>query len=282
MIIKKKFKILGYAIAALIFVFLGVYVGAYGADLKHQAQLRKEINEKELLHGEISKERIKNKSLEESLHSLSDENLQLSDLIVSLHESINNVEYIEIVRTIIKGEETQEFENLPEQHIFKLDQGLAVAEFKRDESSFIFETFDLNFVNSIVIGKNATTSLLQIASSYEPEKFYEIKIDEFQVTRVKDRKIFEPNLGIGITASFEPTPDILGSMYISFFHPNENLDLLAVRASFNKESFKIGLDPAGYNLGQVLPVVTDLWIYGGLGIEPSLNTSFDFSIATKF
>jgi len=281
-IIKKKFKILGYAIAALIFVFLGVYVGAYGAGLKHQAQLRKEIDEKELLHQEISQERIKNKSLKESLQSLSDENLQLSDLVVSLRENVNNVEYIEIVRTVIKGEETQEFENLPEQHVFKLDQGLAVAKFKRGESSFIFETFDLNLVNSIVIGKNTTTALLQIASSYEPEKFYEIKIDELKVTRVKDRKIFEPNLGIGITASFEPTPDILGSMYISFFHPNENLDLLALRASFNRTNFKIGLDPAGYNLGHVLPVVTDLWIYGGLGIQPNLNTSFDFSIATKF
>ena len=168
-----------------------------------------------------------------------------------------------------------------------LENGVVVAEFDGETLSAL----GLFHRGAIVLSDNKATASIEMASDYDPAKWAEIPI-ELEVQALREHKIFEPHLALGLTGSLEPSPvggAASASLLMTFIHPHEDWDVLGARISVASDSVRGGVDIIGGNLGRPLPLVDDLWIYGGasLGVrfnEPLVRPvwSIDLTLATKF
>jgi hypothetical protein len=168
-----------------------------------------------------------------------------------------------------------------------LENGIVVAEFDGETLSAL----GLLHRGAIVLNDNRATASIEMASDYDPANWAEIPI-ELEVQSLREHKIFEPHLALGLTGSLEPSPvggAASASLLMTFIHPHEDWDVLGARISVASGSVRAGVDVVGGNLGKPLPLVDDLWIYGGasLGVrfnEPLVRPawSIDLTLATKF
>ena len=165
-----------------------------------------------------------------------------------------------------------------------MQPGFPVARFSRTvDDTYSFETYELSFTNTLVIGPRSTAALLQLVSSGDPNVIHEIPLD-IQVTHIRDRKFFEPHIGLGITTGLEVpviSGAVTGSVYTTLLHPADEWDILGLRLSANSEQLRAGVDVAGYNLGSRLPIFTDLWISAGASLGTNNSWSTDITLGSK-
>jgi hypothetical protein len=220
-----------------------------------------------------------NKTLENAINSLDNENEDLKSLVAELEARPAEIRFITKTETVVVSQDPiLVTPNLPGEHLFTLEQRTVVARFAKLEEQYAFETYDLGFRNSMVITNNRTAATLQIKTSFDDE-WHEVPVD-VQVNNVREQKLFEPHLGLGLTAS-APSWEATASVFMTTLHPHDNIDLLGLRVSANTKYAALGIDPLGYNIGSNLPVFTDLWIYGGASLNTELGGSIDLTLGSK-
>jgi len=275
---------------------LAVLAGGYALGAKVERAAAEEayaelLSTKEKIYEEAEIVRNRSAGLADAVSELSDKNTELLDLVAQLQSRPSEVRYITVTETVVEaGDPIVEALDLPSEYVFRLREDLAVARFAYDseaELPYTFETYDLTFRSSVVISEKKSAGLLQISSSADPETYVEVPIDSLEVRSVEDQDLFEPNIGMGITASMGESAAVMGSAFVSFLHPNENIDVLAVRlaGTYPVESMTLGVDLAGYNLGNHLPVLTDFWLHAGGAfsvVGESGGRSVQVSLGTKF
>lgn len=236
---------------------------------------------------ELSIVRNENTSLNQILSKKDEKTKELKEIISSYEEKPVEIKYIVKTETIIKGKE-EEKENLPEEYLFKLENGLPVSKFKKLEDGYLFKTFDIEFDATVVISDDETAVLLTGKSSYDQER-RRINISKTETKKIREIKLFEPQVSLAVlgslTLSLEDSisGDLLLSLGFPFFHPSEHVDVLSPRLSANGSVFQVGVDAFSYNVGHNIPVLTDLWIGSGLALEaPSGNFSLNVNIGSKF
>jgi len=238
----------------------------------------------------VSKNRVQ--SLDVALRGKDEEAQELRNIIASFEDRPAEIRYIVKTETIIEGS-TEVVVELPPNYLHRLENGLPVASFlqsvgenSNDDYQYEFTTFDLTFNTNVIVSEDETAVMLAATSSHEPGQTYNIPVQSVDVTRIREHKIFEPHLLVGMTVPIEfapPAVDATASFAVSFFHPVEEVDLLAPRISFNNKQFRIGLDVVGYNLGHKIPIITDLWVSAGTSIAiGDQYPSLDISIGSKF
>ena len=244
------------------------------------------LSSKEKLYEEVEIVRNKSSTLEKSIRQLSDKNTELLDLVAQLQARPEKIRYITITETVIEpSKPVLETVDLPSEHVFLLDDRLAVARFAYDpevEKPYTFETYGLTFRNSVIISEKTTSGLLQISSTADPDSFMEFPIDSLEVRSINEQPLFEPHIGVGLTFSAMEQPDLLGSVFLSFLHPHENVDVLGIRIGANGQTAQLGIDAVGYNIAAHVPVITDLWIHVGVAIDIHAQPSGHLSLGTKF
>ena len=271
----------------VLFTLVGGY--AIGAKIERDnssKSIRELLSSRELLYTEVKNAKTKSTSLGKALSELSDKNTELIDLVAQLQDRPENIRYVTITEAVVKPlEPTVTMAEPPAGHVFLLQDNLAVARFAYDseaEFPYSFETYELTFRNSVVLSEKNASGLLQIASSANPNVFIEVPIDSFEIRTINKLRLFEPNIGIGLTISANETPDLLGSVFVSFLHPHKNIDILGLRIAANKQAAQLGVDLAGYNIAAHVPVLTDLWTHVGVGVDLHANLSGHLSLGTKF
>jgi len=281
-----KVQLVLLAILMMITMVGGYAIGAKIERDSSSKSIRELLASKELLYTEVKNAKTKSTSLEKALSELSDKNTELLDLVAQLQDRPEKIRYVTITETVVKpSEPTVAMAEPPTEHMFLLQDNLAVARFAYDseiEFPYSFETYELTFRNSVVLSEKNASGLLQIASSANPDVFIEVPIDSFEVRTIDELRLFEPNIGIGLTISANETPDLLGSVFISFLHPHKDVDALGLRIAVNGQAAQIGVDLAGYNIASHVPVLTDLWTHVGIGIDLHANPSGHLSLGTKF
>jgi len=221
-----------------------------------------------------------NKTLSNAIIALDTDNDDLKSLIAELNAQPKEIQYITKTETIlIASDPIVITPDLPDEHMFLLQDGITVARFSQENPGYKFETYNLSFRNTMIIAKNKTAASLQVQSSYDPDVWHEIPVD-VAVNRISEQKLFEPHVGLGITGGF-PSPDITGSAYVSLLHPADPTDLLSIRLSASQNTVALGLDPVGYNLGTHLPIFTDLWVYAGVSLNTQLQGQASITIGSK-
>lgn len=175
---------------------------------------------------------------------------------------------------------TETTSTLPASHQYLLNHQIPVAEFVSDTNGYHFNTYDLTFKNDIVIAQKQTVTHLTVTSSANPDTAYEVAADTHTTYITPPRKMFEPNLYVGGSASWPPTLD--ASLGVTFLHPAKNLDVLGLRISGTRNSVGAGIDAIGYNIGGPLPVLTDIWVLGGATLTDHLLVEPTITIGSKF
>jgi hypothetical protein len=274
------------ALASLILVIIGVGITSYLlADCNAQAKYNGLIRANQSQHEEIVTTKNKQvNSLEKALQEVANEKFDLLSLVAELKDRPAEIEYITRTETILVPTDPEIiYADLPEEHIHSMQPGFPVAKFSRtSEGSYSFETYELRFSNTLVVGPKSTAALLQLESSGDPGVIHEIPVG-IQVTRIQDRKFFEPHIGMGVTGliEFPIAPQLTGSIYTSLLHPADQWDMLGVRLSANTEQLRIGIDAGGYNLGHKLPIFTDLWLVPGGSLGTTGLWSLDLTLGSK-
>lgn len=275
----------------LAIVLLVTLVGGYaiGAKIERDAATKsfmELLSSKEKLYEEVEIVRNESSTLDKSIRQLSDKNTELLDLVAQLQARPEKIRYITVTETVIESSEPViETIDLPAEHVFLLNDKLAVARFAYDseaERPYTFETYGLTFKNSVVISEKITSGLLQISSSADPDNFVEFPIDSLEVRSINEQPLFEPHIGVSLTFSAAEQPDLLGSIFLSFLHPHENVDVLGIRVGANGQTAQFGIDAVGYNIAAHVPVITDLWIHVGVAVDIHAKPSGHLSLGTKF
>lgn len=298
---QSTFTLIGIALIASV---AGFFFGSCSKETDDQQTIEYLMESVPEVHTEIKEVKVQDETLVNAIKELSDENTQLLDLVRRLKDKPAEVRYVVQTETKIEPANPKEiFDELPNNYQHKTKEGLVLAEFNVLEPvpelsviseglgidhdptkySFSFETYDLTIKNSVVIGKDSATSLLQVASAKEPDKFYEIPITDLTVINTEEEhKKLEANVGISLTGGLSAKPEFMASVFASFIHPVKNLDVLGVRLSGNTTNFVFGVDAVGYNIGAHIPVFTDLWIHGGAGVDLFGKPVGLISLGTKF
>ena len=275
----------------LAILLLATMIGGYAIGAKIERDnssksIRELLSSKELLYAEVKNAKTKSTSLGKALSELSDKNTELLDLVAQLQDRPEKIRYVTITEAIVKPlEPTVATAEPPTEHVFLLQDNLAVARFAYDseaEFPYSFETYELTFRNSVILSEKNASGLLQIASSANPDVFLEVPIDSFEVRIIDELRLFEPNVGISLTISANETPDLLGSVFVSFLHPHKNVDVIGLRIAVNGQVAQFGADLAGYNIAAHVPVLTDLWVHTGIGVDLHAKPSGHLSLGTKF
>ncbi len=230
----------------------------------------------------IAIERIKVRSANKLIKDLYVEGDYLLDLVRELEARPQEVRYVTRTETIIVGsEEPETLPELPEEYLFKTGEDLVVARFAHEADAYTFQTYDLIVTSSVVITDIVTAATSTIATSYDPDHIQHIRPD-LEITKYKDKRYFKPSLGVGVTGSLSTqlNPGLGASIYFSALHPTPDIDILSLRVTGSSKAIELAIDPIGYNLGKPLPVVDDLWIYGGVGVS-NVGMRFGVTIGTK-
>jgi len=274
------------AIILLITLVGGYAIGTKIEQMSAARSYAELLSSRESVYEEVTVVRTRAASLEKSLHELSDKNTELLDLVAQLQARPDQIRYITVTETVIQpSDPIVEVLDLPAEYLFKLREDLTIARFAYDVTAdlpYTFETYELTFKNSVVISDKNSSGLLQISSSADPDKYIEFPIDSLEVRSISEQPMFEPNVGLSLTLSASQTPDLLGSVFVSFLHPHKNVDVLGVRVAVNGQAAQFGLDLVGYNIAAHLPVLTDFWVYGGVAIDIYAQPSGHLSVGTKF
>ena len=133
----------------------------------------------------------------------------------------------------------------------------------------------------MVKSEKATTVTLRGKPKTE-EKFYDLplNIKESSSVEIKKYPRIEPNLSVGLTVSYSDTVELSPTVQVPFLHITDAVDILTPKITFN-ENVSIGLDLVNYNLGEILPVITDTWI--GIGPSISLGKRYvELTLTSKF
>jgi len=264
-----------YAFMAVLLLGIGWGIKAVSAQRDMQALL--EAHEVELREMEVV--RNKNTSLRAALDTSSEANSVLMDQLAVLRERPAEVRYITKIETVVKGTTTMIVPELPADYTFQLEGGLPVAQFSvLDGPEYAFDTADISIKADLVIAENNSVLSLRMESDLEPGTEYEIPVENLQVSKIREQPVFAPHLLVGAGAHLVLSggqPGLSGGPHlaVNWFHPEAELrgtefDLVSTRIGAADGAATFGLDPLVVNVGDPLPVLTNLWI----GLGPTIDT----------
>lgn len=267
----------------LLLAFAGGY---FVSNFSFQQKYDLLLGEKNSTIEELSIANNKVRSLSGILSDRDEEVDTLKEIIRSYENRPAEIEYIVKTETVFVGN-TEETRELPDDFLFTFENGLPVSQFRVLEDSYSFTTFDIDFDTTVVISEDQTAVLLEATSSYD-EQPRRIELSSVEVQKVREHKIIEPHIAIGLTGSLNTSPlsgDLSASVSVPWLHPRNDLDVISPRLSINSNSFRIGADVVSYNVGSQLPVFTDLWIgvgISGIVVPATQHPSIDLTIGSKF
>lgn len=181
----------------------------------------------------------------------------LKDQIASLKARPDQIKYVVRTETKIEAGPTVTLRELPESYTFRLGNGLGVAAIANKTDHYDLMTYDLNFKGQIVMTEKKSSGSIQMNSSESPDQWIEVPVS-LTVIDTQARVTFEPHIGIGITAGYPW--NVSGALWSTIVHFPKGIDVGGAALLGNDHSFQAGLIPIAYNVGEPLPVLTNIWV----------------------
>jgi|14_taG_2_1085336.scaffolds.fasta_scaffold00703_2 hypothetical protein len=279
----KYLKYLG----ALVLLLLVFGSGWWVRDVGAQADVQSLVQDHEIVLQEIEVQRVEQvSSLTKALAAAGDDREVLLDQLASMKSKPAEIKYITKFETVVEGTPTVVTAELPETHVFQLESGLAVAKFSTEPAGYAFDTADLTLTANLVVGNKDSALSLRAESDLEPGTVYELPVENLHVQHIRETKLFEPHILLGAGVSAGPGGIGYGPhVASSLFHPRPQIDLLAIRVGSTSARGttrpSVGIDPVLYNVGDAMPVVTNIWLGAGASVDTSGLVSGTISIGAK-
>lgn len=232
-----------------------------------------------MLNQQVSVVSNRNLSLEKLLKESIEKQNKTAAAIAGLGKQATKTQYVAAATTTLKGEETKADE-LPTTHEFLLNGEIPIARFDREDDGYVFRTHDLSLTTTIALSPSSTSVIVTGKSTGAPGRTFQLPttVDVVRVPEPVD--LFEPHILIGGTI-VAPTLDVGVSGTLPLLHPHRNVDLLAPRVSVSRDRAYLGVDGIGYNIGAPLPIVQDIWVYGGVSVSTELTPYASITIGSK-
>lgn len=234
---------------------------------------------------DIETAKTENQSLIGLLKEAKEEQGELAALVSSLRSRPDQVrvvtkievEHVPVERIVIVND-------LPDEHLHTLGEGLVVAAFRHADAGFAFETYRLRTRVRLVHADADAAALVMVSSDYEPERWFDVESDlDPTWTSRQEHRMFAPRVGLGLQLGAGLTGKALGRFepqgvaVFDWFHPHPNVSLLGLRIGGSPRAFRGGLDAVRYNIGGPLPVLTNLWL--GLGVDFGTDATFSAGLS---
>jgi len=190
-----------------------------------------------------------------------------------LKKQKQKVKYIYKEKIKLIGQEQNRYTTLPGEYVFNLNNNIPIAKFSVKDNEYIFDTYDLEIKNTVIIEKDKTIVKTTATSSADNiEHPLDTKDTIIYENKLADReRFFKPRINIGAKVSSDLEPGVI--IGLSFFEWNKyHLSFLEPNLSFNQQSIRFGITPVNYNLGDHLPLIENLWI--GVGYETDINSHY--------
>lgn len=272
-------KVLRYT--AVIAVILVAFLFGRGyADIGHQKEMAEMLEHIEITHTELETARNKMNSLDTALNRAGEEKQELLEIIADIKEKPAEIRYIVRTETVVEPAVPEVIVQEIEDHEFVLQEDLVIAEIENREEGYALITHELNLKADLVISEDKSGLIVQGSTSANPDHWEDIPV-ELEVREIREHKVFEPNIGMGMTIVY-PDAAVHPVVTASFVHPTPDLDLATVRLGSDGKTASLGVDIASYNLGSQVPVITDLWVGAGVGFNTNLQLQAGLTISTKF
>jgi hypothetical protein len=206
---------------------------------------------------ELDTERIEHTSALQLLKESDEYSNTLEQQITALKARPDQIKYVVRTETVLKAGPALTVKELPQSYTFRLDNGLAVAGIDNQEDHIDLLTYDLKLRGQVVMTEQKASVSVQANSSAEPDIWVEVPV-ELQAINTEKKTTIEPHVGIGIAAGYPW--NVSGALWSTFIHFPNSIDLGGVAVLANENSLQAGIIPIAYNLGDPLPVLTNIWI----------------------
>lgn len=242
----------------IIIVILCLMVGALFLKTK---DLEKDLSDlsslTEITLKELDTERFEHKSAIDLLKSKDEYSVTLEQQIAALKARPDQIKYVVRTETILEAGPAITVKELPESYTFRLKNGLAVAAIKNKQDHIDLLTHDLTLRGQVALTENKASASIQASSSDEPENWIEVPV-ELQVIQTEKTITIEPHVGIGLAAGYPW--NVSGTIWSTFVHFPNSIDLGGVAILANDQNLQMGLIPIAYNIGDPLPILTNTWV----------------------
>lgn len=269
-------RLIGFSLVVFFFAF-GTQVERWHSTAK-QDELIEQLGR---ANNAVATEKNKNTSLLEAIDSAGVEKQTLLDTIASMKSKPSEVKYIIRTETkLVPEERVVTVKDLPPSHKYRWENGLVVAEFETSDGQYLLTTHDLTLRGTMVVGSKDTGLMLEGATSADPDRWETLPVD-LKVEQIDSHKILELNVGLGLAASY-PDPALHPSVFLSTVHPTKTLDVATIRLGSDGRTASLGVDVVSYNVGGPLPILTDIWVGAGPGINTNGVTQGTLTLSSKF
>lgn len=274
------------AVALLVCAFvLGRKCGASEQQAIADKDLNERINSLASSHENTVREgQDRVRSLEELLSStkgqLDDKTSEaavLAELVKKLKSRPREVEVvIQVEKVFVPGPVVRipVPSDMERHELIRWDDETPVAKVDISKGELVAKACKLEF-NLREVHAKKDSSFVLFARSGCDDVLRDTEITDVHVTRIDEEKpkLFSPRLGIGLTggATIPEADPILGaSLYLELLHPTKDLALITPQLTVGTVVAG-GLNVIGYNIGEPLPLVDDLWLHVGGGYGAPLT-----------
>lgn len=204
----------------------------------------------------------------------------LAELVKKLKSQPREVEVVvQVEKVYLPGAEVRipVPSDLERHELVRWDDDTPVASVDISKGELVAKACQMEFKLREVHAKNDSSFLLFVRSGCD-DTLRDSPITDVKVTRVDPEKpkLFSPRPGLGLTAGAtipEADPILGASLYLELLHPTKDLALITPQLTIGTVVAG-GLNVIGYNIGEPLPLVDDLWLHLGGGYGAPL-TFFD-------
>jgi hypothetical protein len=275
-------KTLRVYLCVFILLFLGFFSGSFLTTLKMGSNQNELIEQLGQANESVVVEKNKNTTLLDAIENAGTEKQTLLDTIASMKSKPSEVKYIvHTVTKLVPEERVVTVKDLPASHTYSWDNGLVVAEFDTSDNQYTFTTHDLTLRGTMVVGNKDTGLLLEGSTSAHPDDWKALPVD-LKVEQIPEpHKVLELNVGLGLAAMY-PDPALHPSVFLSIIHPTKTFDVATIRIGSDGRTASAGLDVVSYNIGEPLPILTDVWVGAGPGINTNGAAQGAITLSSKF
>ena len=239
-------------------------------------------------------ERNENKTLNQTVADLADDNTELAALLtMQPPEILEKIEYVvrvvnkitpvETIRKVTVEVPAECEQTLPPEHIFYLQPQFPVASFIPNRTStgvdYDYNTAELQFDLNLVIDRENTTGLLSATSSLNPD--YVLRLSPtITTTRIKKpHQYLDLDLGLGASLLWGQD-DLYLNAILSYLKVTDDLALFSLSYLFNSNDHHLGINLLNYRIAKHMPVFENLWL--DTGVYVGANLPWYVGVSSRF
>lgn len=286
---------LAWAGLVLTIAVASAIAGRHQGSTRQRMELERMLRERAQVRGELVRAKSRRLHLEQLIIELDEERAQLVIDLAAALDRPADVRTITHVETVLEAGPVVEMPIAGDcpapadtAHNYTTG-GLTVARYEQRDAQQRHITYDLAVRATVAIGDVDAVALVEVATGADPEEWVEVPAAlEVHTATATPHELMAASVALGVSGHLasplpvmRPQLEASAALLLPWLHPSRVVDVLTPRLNVSGTGARVGIDLVSWNLGDVLPVVDDLWIGAGGSIATDARWSADFTVSTR-